>query len=88
MRVLEFLTELHESNLGYSSINGARSALSSFLFNPVSQLPIVESVLVKKFMKGIFNIRPPMNRYAAIWDVKTVLDSLSNYGSVSKLSLN
>ena len=87
VRVLEILIELHETNLGYSSINGARSAPSSFLVNSVSQLPIGVSVLVKKFIKGIFNIRPPMLRFAAIWDVKIVLDSLSNYGSVSKLSL-
>ena len=52
-----FFTILCEGNLSYSSINTARSALSSFLQlkspTPFGQLPIV-----KRFMKGICALHP------------------------------
>lgn len=60
--VLTYLTELYNAGLGYSCINTARSALSSFL-----QLENCVSVgshpLVRRFMKGVFNLRPSLPRY-------------------------
>ena len=38
-------------------------------------------------MKGIFNLRPPLPRYTFIWDVKRVLDYLSQLFPLSDLSL-
>jgi hypothetical protein len=52
--LIEFLTMLYKSGVGYSSINTARSALSSYLTLgksvSVGQLP-----LVKRFLKGVYN---------------------------------
>ena len=52
--LIEFLTMLYKSGVGYSSVNTARSALSSYLTLgksvSVGQLP-----LVKTFLKGVYN---------------------------------
>lgn len=55
--ILKFLTELHEPGLGYSALNTGKSSISSFLSiaNPTS-VQIGSHVLIKRFMKGIFEI--------------------------------
>ena len=56
--ILEFLTQLYESGLGYSAINTARSAISSFVIvdnTPAGQIPIIQ-----RFLKGVFNLRPTL----------------------------
>lgn len=84
--VLTYLTELYNAGLGYSCINTARSALSSFL-----QLENCVSVgshpLVRRFMKGVFNLRPSLPRYNVTWDVNIVLKFLKNLTPISSLSL-
>ena len=84
---LEFLSSLYyQSNLGYSAINTARSALS--IIFPVSDgctfgtLPVV-----KRFMKGIFESRPSLPRYSGIWDVSIVFDYVESLGEVELSSL-
>ena len=70
--VLNFLADMHGSNLGllgYSSINAARSALSTFVLSRYDNCPIGNSALVKRFMRGIFVLDPPRPRYTRIWDV-------------------
>ena len=83
---LEFLAELFHSGLGYSSINAARSALSSVLslFDGVT---FGQHNLVVRFMKGVFNRKPPIARYSASWDVGTVLNYLRRLSPVRNLSL-
>ena len=50
---MDFLTFLYEQNLSYSSINTARSALSSILqFN--STTTFGQDPVVKRFMNGVF----------------------------------
>lgn len=84
--VLTYLTELYNAGLGYSCINTARSALSSFL-----QLENCVSVgshpLVRRFMKGVFNLRLSLPRYNVTWDVNIVLQFLKNLTPISSLSL-
>lgn len=80
------MTELYNAGLGYSCINTARSALSSFL-----QLEDCVSVgshpLVRRFMKGVFNLRPSLPRYNVTWDVNIVLKFLKKLTPISSLSL-
>ena len=56
--VIEFLTSLHDKGNRYNTICTARSALATVVFitgyNSVTDHP-----LVKKFIKGVFNRRPP-----------------------------
>ena len=65
--------------LGYSAIGTHRSALSSIL--QVPGVPkIGEHVLVSRFMKGVFNLRPPQPRYSHTWDVNKLLMYLKSLG--------
>jgi len=86
--VLYFLTMLHENGLSYSSVNTARSMLSSILqLNINSSVPFGQLPLVKRFMKGIYELRPSLPRYTATWDLSSVLNYFRKSASVSALSL-
>ena len=51
---MQFLSDLFHSGLSYSSINTARSVLSSLLYLENSSIPFGQLPIVKRFMKGIF----------------------------------
>ena len=80
----EFLTYLFKSNLGYSAINTARSELSTMIMD-VNNVPFGQHVLVKRVMKGIFELRPALPKYSKTWNIQTVLDYLM--GSSCTISL-
>ncbi|KAJ8038859.1 hypothetical protein HOLleu_16414 [Holothuria leucospilota] len=82
--ILDFLTSLYNAGNGYSNINTARSMLSSFLICPHQ---IGKNYLIKRFMKGIFELRTPVPRYKTIWDVSIVLDYLRLLGETNTLPL-
>jgi len=83
--VIRYLTYLYNAGLGYSSINTARCALSSF--NCASSTPIGSNLLVCKFMRGVFNSRPTQSRYTMVWDVKIVLNMFRQWKDNSELTL-
>lgn len=84
---MEYLTELFFAGKSYSVLNTARSALSAILIKD-SGLTIGNSPLIKRFMKGVFELKPPVPRYKFIWDVNIVLNFLSNYYPNENLSLS
>ena len=63
-----FLPSLFHAGQGYSD-----------LFVSPSGLPIGNSSLIKRFMKGIFELRPSLPRYKYIRDVSIVFDFSSYY---------
>lgn len=71
--VLEFLTRLFKSGLGYSALNTARSALSSFL-QLANSVNIGSDPLVFRFLRGLFIMRPALPRYNVTWNVDIVLN--------------
>ena len=73
--VLQFLTFLFDNGEGYSAINTARSALSTII-EDTHGVPIGRATAVRRFMKGVFKLRPTLPRYNYIWDVNIVLDYL------------
>ena len=78
--ILEFLTRLHDEGLSYSAINTARSTLSS-VFEIIHKRDIGKEMLIKRFMKGIFHIKPVFPKTSFTWDVKVVirfLEGLNN----------
>ena len=77
--VLEFIVNLYNTGVGYSSLNSCRSALSLIL-KPIDGFVIGEHPLVRRIIKGVFRSRPPRPRYAYTWDVKTLLDNLASLG--------
>ena len=46
------------------------------LFSSV-QIPLGQIPIVTRFMKGVFNLRPPALKYSATWDVALVLEYIS-----------
>lgn len=83
---LEFLMGLYSQGLGYSTLNTARSALSSIL--RISDCHSFGShPLVVRFMKGVFETRKPKPKYDEIWDASKVLNYLSTLHPVKELPL-
>lgn len=72
--------------MGYECLNTARGALSS-LGIVLDGCRVGNHPLVVRFMKGVFNIRPPQPRYTVTWDVAPVLDTLSSLHPLHTLSL-
>ncbi len=84
---LDFLTSLHEKVLSYSSINTARSALLSFCSLPQSELPFGQLPIVKRFMKGVFQLRPALPKHHSVWDVNIIFNFLRSQPSVENFTL-
>ena len=86
--VLKFLTEFHESGLRYCAMNTAKSAISSFLSiaNP-SSVHLGSHILIKRFMKGVFEIKPSLPRYNCTWSTEGVLRYLKSLSPLDDLSL-
>ena len=82
--LLAFLTFLfEEENLGYSSINAARSAISSFISRDNE---IGKHWLICKFVRGVFNLRPALPK-RVIWDTGRVLRFFEKWHPAKNLSL-
>lgn len=84
--VIEFLTHLFHEGLGYSALNTARSALSQFIVWK-GHCTIGSHPWVIRFLKGVYNLRPPVPRYNETWDVAVLLKFLRTLSPVKKLSL-
>ena len=83
---INFLAYLYSDECGYSWVNTARRALSAIL--PVRQnLTFGSHPLVIRFIKGVFERKPPLPRYKETWDVNIVLTYLSNLGPPTELIL-
>lgn len=79
---------LHDNGLSYSSINTARSMLSALLqLNINSPITFGQLPIVKRFMKGVFELRPALPRYKSTWDLSTVLNYFRGGQVASELSL-
>ncbi len=79
---IEFLTSLFDRGLGYSAINTLSSVIT--LSNG---LPMGEHPTIRRFLKGVFEIRPDLPKYTAIWDVAKLLEYLKHLNPTSQLSL-
>ena len=65
---IEFLAKLHhDTNGGYSTINTDRSALLLIL-ETVDGYTFGKQPLVRRFMRGIFKLRPSLSRYNSCFD--------------------
>lgn len=80
--VLLFLTEEFEKGLSYSTINCTRSALSLIV-----ECDIATDHRIKRFFKGISNIRPARPKYEYTWDPNIIIDHFSRRPSNEELSL-
>ena len=84
---VDFLAMLYNSGLSYSSVNTARSALSNLLQLSDVNMPFGQLPVVKRFMKGLYELRPSFPRYQSIWDVSVVLNYLRKKPDGPEISL-
>ena len=84
--VLKFFTELYEKGCQYSSITLARSALAS-LVTLRGYTALSEHPLIKRFIKGVYHLRPPKPKYSSIWDADILLRYWEQIEDNSKLNL-
>ena len=84
--VIEFLTEIFQSGIGYSCLNTAWSALSSVIVFADNK-PAGSHPLGARFMKGVFERRPSLPKYTSTWDVNVVLTYLRTFKDAQLLSL-
>ena len=83
--ILCFLHELFKRNLGYSTINTVRSSLSSFL--EIEGKPVGQHHLVKRYLKGVFELRPSLPKYQFTWDVGVVVKFMAEMDTSTLKSL-
>ena len=81
---LDFLTDLFEKGHSYSTINTARSALSTLILCD-NCMTFGSHPHVIKLMKGVYNKRPSGSRYTSTWDVNIVLRYLRTLSPVKDL---
>ena len=85
VHVVNFLAHLFASGMSHSTIGSARSALSAYL--PLFDGHELGShPLVVRLMKGIFERKPSLPKYAFTWDVGQVLRYLKALPVSSELS--
>ena len=84
--IIDFLTYLHYQGYSYSGIITAKFALMSLVTVNNSSSWSLDPDL-NRFIKGIYNIKPPLPKYSSTWDVDIVLRFLSNWMPLSDLTL-
>lgn len=82
---LNFLFTLYNKGLSYSTLNTARSAISTIV--KIEGGDFGTNLVVTRFMKGVFETRLPTPKYNSTWDVSTVLKHLTKYYPNGTLSL-
>ena len=84
--ILDYLTELYQEGKQYRTINTARSAIS-MTHDLVDGWRVGQHPITIRFLRGIFNSRPPAPRYTTTWDVDRVLIYIHNLPENGQLSL-
>ena len=85
-QVLQYLTCLFKQDLSYSTINTARSSISALL-DCNNNTSVGSHPLIIRFMKGVYQLRPPKPRYKETWNISPVLGYLRSLYPTSELSL-
>ena len=84
--ISDYLVDLFYKGLEYRIINSHRSAIS-MTHLPVDGICVGSHPIISRFMKGIFNLRPPCPRYVQTWDVSVVLRCLKYLSPAPLLSM-
>ncbi len=84
--VVDFLTELLNSGLGYSGLNTASCGLSTFIVLE-GNISIGSHPLVKHLLKAAYQIRPVFPRYQFMWDTSIVLTYLRDLPLLQDMNL-
>lgn len=85
--VLAFFVALHNKGLKYSAFQTARSAVNNFI-QICGNTDFSSHYLIKKFMQGIYNLKPSLPKYDSIWDVQVVLTYIEKMTDLTLLELS
>lgn len=80
-KILRFLSEQFRDGASYGTLNTYRSAISL-----ISRTKIGENGMIRRFLKGVFHMRPTKPRYTLTWDVFIVLRYLEGLHPLETLS--
>lgn len=80
--IMEFLLEKYNKGDSYGTLNTARSAISLIVPEDISN-----NVIIRRFFKGIFKLRPTKPKYTQTWNTDSVLDFISKLSPLETLSL-
>lgn len=80
---LEFLVDEINKGSSYATINTYRSALN-FMFSPTDN----DEKIIKRFVKGSYNLKPPKPKYDFTWNVEPVLNYLATLYPLETLTLD
>lgn len=69
--IIHFLTGIFEKGARYGTMNSHKSALSLLLGD------VLDDDRIKRFMKGVFRLRPTKPKYNMTWDPNIVLNYLA-----------
>ncbi|CAG2251887.1 unnamed protein product [Mytilus edulis] len=86
VQVLNFLARLYDDGKSYSCINMNKCSIGQTLAS-IGCNTVINSNLISRFMKGIFNARPPLPKYSITWDVGKVVRYLETLFPLESLSL-
>ena len=85
--VVEFLADLYTKKYTYNQICMARSAVSS-VASAGSENSMGKHPLVRRFMKGLFELEPQFPRYKFVWDVSVLFRYFRMLDEPKNLTLN
>lgn len=80
--IISFLTREFERDKSYGTINSYRSAISLIVLEEISENPEI-----RRFCKGVSNLRPQKPKYDYTWDPAIILDFLVSLGPNENLTL-
>ena len=82
--ILNYLSELFDKGSSFSHIKAVKAAIGQeVILEPFSK--IGDHPLIKKFMTGLFNLRPPQQKTSFVWDVKVLFDYFKNLPTNAQL---
>ena len=80
--MLDFLTFHYEKGHAYKTIVGYVTMVKKYaVFNSKEQ------AILKRFMRGVYNLRPPKPKYVATWDVGILLRHLQKIPSNTPIDI-
>ena len=84
--VANFLAHMFDQGASYSSVNAARSALSTVIPS-TNKATIGSSREVYRLVKGVFEARPALPKHTNTWSVDSVLDYMCSLPEIADLTL-
>ena len=84
--VANFLVSLFRSGLKYNTIAVAKAAICTVLESGGFCSDLSNDARLKRVMKGLFRVVPPLPKHATTWDVAVVLATVQSWGQNASLT--